>query len=39
MTPEAKKQLIKFLWKLVTAILAAFGGAATVSASAAVGLL
>ncbi len=39
MKKEAKKQLIKFLWKLATAIIAAFGGAGAVQASTAFGLL
>ena len=39
MRQEAKKQLVKFLWKLVTALLAAFGGASAVSASVAYGLM
>ena len=39
MKQETKKQLVKFLWKLVTALIAAFGGASAVSASAAAGLL
>jgi len=39
MKQEAKKQLVKFLWKLVTALIAAFGGASAVSASVAAGLL
>ena len=39
MKPEAKKQLVKFLWKLVTALIAAFGGASAVSAASASGLL
>ena len=39
MKQEAKKQLIKFLWKLATAIIAAFGGAGAVQASTAFGLL
>ncbi len=39
MKQESKRELVKFLWKLVTALLAAFGGASAVSASAAAGLL
>jgi len=39
MKPEAKKKLVKFLWKLATAIIAAFGGAGAVQASVAVGLM
>lgn len=39
MKQEAKKQLVKFLWKLATAIIAAFGGAGAVQASVAAGLL
>ena len=35
MKPEGKKQLVSFLWKLLTALLAALGG--TTAASAAIG--
>jgi len=31
MKPERKAELMKFLWKLFTALVAALGGAATVS--------
>jgi len=31
MKQEAKKELVKFLWKFLTALIAALGGAATVS--------
>ncbi len=31
MKPERKAELVKFLWKLLTAVIAALGGAATVS--------
>ena len=39
MSNEGKKQLWKFAWKLLTALLAAFGGAQAVSASVAIGWL
>ena len=39
MKQEAKRQLVKFLWKLLTAILAAAGGAASASAAVATGIL
>ena len=32
MKQEAKRQIVKFLWKLLTAILAAAGGVASASA-------
>ncbi len=32
MSKEQKRELCRFLWKLLTALLAALGGAATVSA-------
>ncbi len=31
MKNETKRQIVKFLWKFLTALLAALGGAATVS--------
>jgi len=39
MKQETKRQLIKFLWKLATAIIAAFGGAGAVQASNALGII
>jgi hypothetical protein len=39
MKQETKRQIAKFLWKLVTALIAAFGGASAVSAASASGLL
>ncbi len=39
MSKETKKQIWKFAWKLLTALLAAFGGAQAVSASVAIGWL
>lgn len=33
MSKETKKMLISFLWKLLTALIAAFGGAASASAA------
>ena len=39
MKQETKRQLCKFLWKLLTALLAAFGGASAANAAIAFGLL
>ncbi len=39
MKQTAKKELIKFLWKLLTAFLAAAGGAASANAACASGWL
>lgn len=37
MKHETRRELIKFLWKLLTALLAAFGGAQAASAAMALG--
>ena len=37
MKQETKRQLCKFLWKLLTALLAAFGGASAANAAVALG--
>ena len=37
MNKETKKQLLKFLWKFLTALLAALGGVASASAAHTVG--
>ncbi len=39
MKPERKAELVKFLWKLLTAVIAALTGAATVSSCYTVNLL
>ena len=39
MNPEKKKELCRFLWKLLTALLAAFGGASAANAAIAFGLI
>ena len=39
MSPETKKRLAAFLWKLLTALIAAFGGAAFASAAHYAGLV
>ena len=39
MSKETKKMLISFLWKLLTALIAAFGGAATASAAVHAGII
>lgn len=39
MKQETKRQLCKFLWKLLTALLAAFGGASAANAAVALGIL
>lgn len=39
MNPESKKNLVRFLWQLLSALLAAFGGAAGASAATATGLI
>lgn len=39
MTPETKKSLVRFLWQLLSALLAAFGGAAGAHAATATGLI
>ena len=39
MNKETKKMLISFLWKLLTALIAALGGAASASAAITMGLL
>ena len=39
MTKETKKMLISFLWKFLTALIAAFGGAASASAAISLGLM
>ncbi len=39
MNKEHRKELLQFLWKLLTAVLAALGGAASASAFVASGLL
>ena len=39
MSPQKKKELLKFLWKLLTALIAAFGGASAANAAIAMGLI
>ena len=39
MTPEAKKNLMRFLWQLFSALLAALGGTQAASAAVAAGWL
>ncbi len=39
MKPERKRELCHFLWKLLTALLAAFGGASAANAAVALGLI
>ena len=39
MTNETKKQLLKFLWKFLTALIAALGGVASASAAHVAGLI
>ncbi len=39
MKQETKRQLCKFLWKLLTALLAAFGGASAANAAVALGII
>ena len=39
MKNETKRQIVKFLWKFLTALLAALGGAATVSSCYTVSIL
>ena len=39
MKQETKRQICKFLWKLLTALLAAFGGASAANAAIAMGLI
>ena len=39
MNKETKKALLRLLWQLLTAILAAFGGAASASAAISLGLM
>ena len=39
MNPERKRELCRFLWKLLTALLAAFGGATAANAAIAFGIL
>ena len=39
MKQETKRQIAKFLWKLLTAILAAAGGTASANAAIATGIL
>ena len=39
MTPETKRALLRFLWQVLSALLAAFGGATAASAALNCGLL
>ena len=39
MKPEKKKELCRFLWKLLAALLAALGGASAAQAAIACGIL
>ncbi len=39
MKQEQKRELVKFLWKLLTALIAAFGGAQAASAALAMGII
>lgn len=39
MKPERRKQLVSFLWKLLTALLAALGGTTAASAAVSAGLI
>ena len=39
MKQERKRELFKFLWKLLTALLAAFGGASAANAAVALGII
>ncbi len=39
MSNEKKKELCRFLWKLLTALLAAFGGASAANAAVALGII
>ncbi len=39
MDKDQRRELVKFLWKLLTAVIAALGGAASASACVAAGLI
>jgi hypothetical protein len=39
MTPESKKALLRFLWQLLSALLAAFGGTQAAQAAHVAGLI